>query len=113
MSIVSSIPPRVQLLCLVHHDGYIEFYCDNPRATVKTLIVPHATSQAGEILADEWLQQVIPHYLKPIYGQDCLIGTAMVRDVTPDDIADTHRAINAVRFLQEVSELNKEFHRVG
>jgi hypothetical protein len=92
---------RHPVLILCHADGYIEVYGDH-QTDVRIQPVPRMTSNAGEILAERYVETVIPRRYRDIYYPGNLLTRDMPREITPAMIANRDMELSMFRMLDTI-----------
>jgi hypothetical protein len=97
-----SIPERHPVLITIHADGFVEVFGDRNKVTAHTVVVPKMQSSAGESLAEEYIEAVLPRRYRDIYFPGNLLGRDMVTTITPGMISNRRWDLAVARGLDEI-----------
>jgi hypothetical protein len=97
---------RHPVLVICHADGYVEVFGDSATDT-KIVPIPAMLSNAGDILAEKYLETILPQRYRDIYYPGNLLAMGQCRTITPSMIADRNLELAMVRTLDNIQ------HEVG
>ena len=100
-------PTRQAVLVVLNSDGFVEAYADQSLVDVHIVNKPAMTSNAGQILAEQYLETEIPRRHREIYFPGNLVDTNQVRTRTPDDIADRETGLALCNVRSEIGKESK------
>ena len=106
-----TLPPRQQVLVLLHTDGYAEaFGLDN--LDVHILRVPYATSEAGKRVIDEHLELLLPERFRHLYWPCHLRAASDCRPQLLKDLQQRDYDLQLLRALNELEQRRQAKTRV-
>ena len=91
--------PREPVLIVAHGDGWLDVYADR-HVDIHIINQPWVETPAGEILAEEWVEENIPWRYRPLLLSRRQTG--LVRKVRPSQIAETNTKLEIIRILNEM-----------
>jgi hypothetical protein len=90
---------REKILVLLYSDGFVEVYGEK-HIDARIVNVPVASTPAGEILAEEYVELTIPRCYRDIYFPTAKRATELLRPIKPSDIAFRKWSVELVRQIQ-------------
>ena len=98
---------REAVLVLAHPDGWLETFAEK-HVDVRIVMVPQVTTQAGEILAEEYVEASLPKRYRDVYWPANRRAADMLRVVRPSDIAWREYELELLRAIQQLGNQQEE-----
>lgn len=98
---------REAVLVLAHGDGWLEAFAEK-HVDVRIEMVPYMTTQAGEILAEEYVELSVPKRYRDVYWPNLRRAADMMRVVRPSDIAWREYDLELLRAIQQLGNQQEE-----
>jgi len=103
---------RHKVLVVLHADGTVEAFADREHIDVKTVVMPHAPG--GEILAEEYMELMLPRVYREIYFPLNRRAVDSVRTVLPSQIVQQQLDKQFLSILTELrNDIDCEHKRKG
>lgn len=93
-------PKREAILIALHADGYIETFASKS-VDIKFVDIPHCPGR--ESLAEDYVEQSLPHVYRKLFYPGYVRGHAMHRPLTPSTIAEADAVTSFVKGLNGLS----------
>jgi len=103
---------REAVLILAHGDGWIEAFAEK-HVDVRIEMVPHMTTSAGEILAEEYVELSLPKRYQDIYWPGNRRAADMMRVVRPSDIVQRDYELDLLRAIKGAGAILRGEKREG
>jgi hypothetical protein len=104
-------PRREPVLVLLHGDGWVEAYAER-HVDVRMQVVPYAATPQGERLAEEYVDQTLPHRYRDVYWPGMRRAADMVRVILPIDIAQRNWELERLQALDGLLDEGREGRRI-
>ena len=98
---------REAVLILAHGYGWLEAFAEK-HVDVRIEMVPQVTTQAGEILAEEYVELSLPRRYRDVYWPGNRRAADMMRVVRPSDIAWREYHVELLRAIQQLGDKQEE-----
>ena len=84
---------------MLHSDGWVE--CYGKEVDVRIVCKPHAATAEAGILAEEYLDRILPQRYADLYWPRLLRSATMCKKVTADDLLASEELMACLRELRE------------
>ena len=93
--------PREAVLVVLSSDGFVEAFAER-HVDVHMAIRPKMDSQAGQILAEEYMEWCLPYRYRDLFWPGKLRCSEMIRTVTPESLAQREMELDVLRTLNAI-----------